>query len=184
MKAYTFSSQAIKHTGFSLVELLMAVTIASVLLSITISNLSPLSQKSRKYDYMTQLHSHLIAARSFAINNADFISICPHINYQCVDSWTNDIMMFVDSNKDITRSQNELVIADLTSPEGGDSLRYSRRGLTFTPSGGIVGFANGSFLYCSENSSLNQPAVRISVANSGRVRLKEDSDKCKQSNQG
>ncbi|MEO2278981.1 GspH/FimT family pseudopilin [Pseudoalteromonas pernae] len=164
--------------GATIIELLVTITIAAILLGITIPSFKTLTSVNRKSNFVNELYRNINSARAFAIYHNEYVRVCPHSSHKCSGNWNDGIMVFVDSNNDGQRSEKEKIIRLMSPPKKGDSLIYPRSGVSFKPTGMLKGFSNGSFVYCSANTSLNQPAIRITVSLQGRVRVKEDSDRC------
>ncbi|WP_105265318.1 GspH/FimT family protein [Pseudoalteromonas sp. T1lg76] len=178
MKAQSLVYSHHAALGMTLVELMVAISIAAILISIALFSFGDLQLTNRRTNYMQTLHRNVMSARAYAIYHNQFVRICPQIAQQCTDSWQNDIMIFVDENQDRQRNANEHILRVISPPRSGDRINYSRTGLSFKPTGMLLGFNNGSFIYCSAEPKLNQPALRITVSLVGRIRLLEDSDKC------
>ncbi|WP_105190134.1 GspH/FimT family pseudopilin [Pseudoalteromonas sp. T1lg48] len=178
MKAHSLIYTHHATLGMTLVELMVTLAIAATLVGIALFSFTELQLTNRRTSYIQTLHRQVMSARAYAIYHNQFVRICPSIAQQCTDSWQNDIMIFVDENNDRQRNTNEQVLSIISSPSAGDSISYPRTGLSFKPTGMLLGFNNGSFVYCSTDPKLNQPALRITVSQIGRIRLREDSDKC------
>lgn len=168
----------ITNVGTTLIELLVTIGIAAMFAAVTLFNAQDWAYQNRRSDYIEQLYTHLFAARSYAIFNNHYVSVCPAIAERCVPNWQNNIIVFVDRNNDKQRGGDEPILNILTVPIGNDTIDYPRRAVTFKPTGALGGFQSGSFVYCSVEDKLNQPAYRITVSQTGRLRIKQDSDKC------
>lgn len=175
---YRFTSY-IQHAGMTLIELMVVLSILTLLLSLTLPQSHALMAQNRLSGYMTQLYSQVFSARAYAIYHNEYVSVCSSVEEQCVTNNSHaEIMVFVDNNKDLMRQENDAVLYVIAAPLAQDSITYSRAGVTFTPQGAIVGFNSGSFVYCSSMKELNQPSSRISVSQAGRIRLRKDENRC------
>ncbi len=166
------------HYGFTIVELVTAVTILGILTLVGLYYLQDLGPQNRRSNYITRLNTNLFSARAYAIYNNHNITVCPSVNEQCVTNWQNDIMVFIDLDNNQNRSIDEQILRILEMPSAGDTISYPRNALTFRPTGALAGFQSGSFIYCSVDTKLNKPAKRIVVSQAGRLRVKLDSNKC------
>ncbi|WP_105255275.1 GspH/FimT family pseudopilin [Pseudoalteromonas sp. T1lg75] len=178
MKAHTIVYSHYSVTGTTLIELMVVIAITAILLSIALFNFHDWQLSNRRTNYMQTLHRQLLAARAYAVYHNQYVRVCPHSAQQCTNSWQQDIMVFVDENNDGQRNNTEQVLHVLPAPSDGDNINYPRSGFSFKTTGSLSGFNNGSFVYCSVAAKLNQPAIRLTVSPSGRVRWREDSDNC------
>ncbi len=178
MKALLQPSQHDCVSGLTLIELLITISILGTIAALASINFRDIQQSNRRDSYMLALHRHVTSARAYAIYHNEYVTICPSENNNCVADWNKPFLIYVDLDKDRQHDSNEPIIQLVSSPSGGDTISYPRKFLVFKPTGTVAGVTNGSFLYCSQNMSLNEPAVRISVSVIGRIRKRSDSYKC------
>lgn len=168
------------HTGFkgfTLTELIVSVSVTSILAAIAVPNFNEFIIKMRVDNEISQLHRMLLLTRNSAINSGQRAIVCPlNSSYQCTDQWQNELSVFVDVNDNKKFDANEKVIRIRAAITIGDKLIYGkgRNKITFKPTGQLSGLANGTFRYCPQRYKNNSRG--IVVARSGRVYQSSDID--------
>jgi type IV fimbrial biogenesis protein FimT len=103
------------QSGFSLVELIVAITIAGVLVGIAVPNMRSFNQNNRLTDASNDLLRSLQVARSEAITRQRTVVLCassnptsdtPTCNYDAFTGW----IVFEDNNNNWERDDGDLVI--------------------------------------------------------------------------
>lgn len=158
--------------GFSLLELMTALGILSLLISIGMPELNNMIYEQRLRKATQDLFVSAMLARSEAIKRNQHVLVMAN-----ADSWSNGWKVFVDHNNDGTRNQNEPVIATTGKPDeilarGNTPVaRYIR----FTPSGRPKlmggGFQAGTITLCTESGKTVPRQLVMSA--SGRVRIEK-----------
>ena len=163
--------------GFTLIELMVSVSVTSILLTIAIPNFSDFIVQMRVDNEISQLHRLLLITRNAAINTGQKAIICPlNKALECTDQWKNELSVFVDINDNKKLDVNEEVIRIRAAINEGDKLAYGkgRNKITFKPSGQLSGLANGTFRYCPQHH--DQKARGIVIARSGRLYQSSDNN--------
>ena len=163
--------------GFTLIELMVSISVTSILAAIAVPNFSNFIVKIRVNNEISQLHRMLLITRNTAINSGHKVIICPlDNNSQCTTQWQNKLSVFVDVNNNKLFDVNEKVIKVRAKITSGDALIYGkkRNKITFKPTGQLSGLANGTFRYCPQ--SHKKYSRGIVVARSGRVYQSSDID--------
>jgi type IV fimbrial biogenesis protein FimT len=154
----------VKYYGFSLFELLIAMTIIIILLVIAIPNESLFIQKSQDEVMSQQLLRAIYLARSEAISRSETVTLCESADLKtCSGEWLQGYIIATD-NTLISTYQNATHMGAIhwrTFPKG-------RKVLTFLASG-LSEIENGTFWYCPTAESKAHWAIVISQ--SGRARL-------------
>ncbi|HCH68965.1 MAG TPA: pilus assembly protein [Colwellia sp.] len=163
--------------GFTLIELMVSVSLTSILAAIAFPHFSDFIIKIRVDNEISKLHRTLLITRNTAINTGQKAIICPlNNNFQCTIQWQNELSVFVDVNNNKMIDVNEKIIHIRPAIPTGDELFYGkgRNKITFKPTGQLSGLANGTFRYCPQNHKKNSRG--IIVARSGRVYQSSDVD--------
>jgi len=169
-----------KCKGFTLVELMVSITILAILSAIVIPNFNEFVIKVRVDNEISQLHRLLLVARNSAINSNNNVTVCPLDNdLQCTTEWQGTISVFIDNNNNdrLDTNINETVIRLKEAVKLGDKLQYGLRRfrLKYAPTGRTIGFgSNGTFKYCPKN--YEDFARAIIVSTSGRIYASSDID--------
>lgn len=165
--------------GFSLIELIITLSIIAILVIVAHHNLSVFIVKTRVDNEITKLYRLILVARNFAINNQHNVTICPlSESFVCQESWQNPITVFVDHNHNniLDINSDETIIRFKEEIHQGDALLYGkgRKKIIYQPTGNLSGLSNGTFRYCPLN---HHELVRgIIIARSGRVYLSADNN--------
>jgi type IV fimbrial biogenesis protein FimT len=163
--------------GFTLIELIVSLSVTSILAAIAVPNFSDFIIKMRVDNEISKLHRMLLITRNAAINSGQKAIICPLNNsFECTDQWQKKLSVFVDVNDNKKFDNNEKVIRIRAEINTGDKLVYgkSRNKITFKPTGQLSGLANGTFRYCPPSNKNNSRG--IVVARSGRLYQSSDID--------
>ena len=161
--------------GFTLIELMVSVSVTSILAAIAVPNFSEFIVQMRVDNEISQLHRMLLMTRNAAINSGQKAIICPLDNaFQCTSQWQNELSVFVDINDNKKFDANEKVISIRAAINAGDKLIYGkgRNKITFKPTGQLSGLANGTFEYCPKTHK--NRARGIIIARSGRLHQSSD----------
>lgn len=164
-------------SGFTLVEVMLALVISSILSMVAVPNISSWLDASRAKSVRQQLRSLTMEARSLALYQAQTTTVCRLKNGICDSQFGFPVSVFVDSNHNATLDFDESVfrILDIELPDR-VSMHWNRSGyLRFWPSGGS-GALTGSLSYCDQRSSDND--FRLVVARTGRVRIDQSETRC------
>lgn len=174
------TSPIAKHSslkGFTLIELMVSVSVTSILALIAVPNFSDFIVKMRVDNEISKLHRMLNITRNAAINSGQKAIICPlDVSLGCTDQWQNKLSVFIDTNDNKELDTNEKIIRVRAEINSGDKLIYGkgRNKITFKPTGQLSGLANGTFRYCPDSHQDNSRG--IVVARSGRLYPSSDID--------
>ena len=161
--------------GFTLIELMVSVSVTSILTAIAVPNFSDFIVRMRVDNEISQLHRILLITRNAAINSGNKAIICPlDATFQCTDQWHKELSVFIDVNDNKQFDANEKVIRLRSEINTGDKLVYGkgRNKITYKPTGQLSGLANGTFRYCPQ--SHKNKARGIVIARSGRLYQSSD----------
>ncbi len=169
-----------RDDGFSLVELLVGVTLASLLTSLCIPAFSHLIASQRSTSRVNQMIGAVQLARQAAISLNTTTTLCPAEAGVCLgrNQWHNGAMIFTDRNQDGALDNNETLVARLPRLEQGERIYWrsfrNRNFLRFKATG-LTDWQNGHFLYCPPDGDPRY-ARSIILNAQGRVRLAPDTD--------
>ncbi len=164
--------------GFTLIELVLSLAIASLLLGFGLPSFSDMLDKNKIRAQSLQLISTLSLARQTAVNERKTVTVCPtQNNRHCEKNWSKGYMAFIDENRNRQRDQDDrvLIVSNVTNPD--ISLRWRAFGhkssLQWYDTG-ITNHQNGSFEYCYQKNP--RYARALIITKSGRVRVSKDKD--------
>ena len=148
------------HHAFTLVELLITLSLISILGLIATPNLTHLFEQNRIYALRDQLKAHLHLARVNSVFHNRDIELCGSSDGKlCDDQWQRGwIVRFVSNNQII--HQIQLSSQDRIAWAGAShKIRFH--------SNGTSPLGNGRFYICDKNQAV---ALQIVINRQGRVR--------------
>ncbi|MGB1261535.1 MAG: GspH/FimT family pseudopilin [Cognaticolwellia sp.] len=162
-----------KFTGFTLIEVLVAIAIVLSLIAIGIPSLNNFIVYSRVDNEIFTLHRLILTARNSALTKNTKVTLCPlNDQGQCKNLWHQELSVFTDinNNKIFEPLLNEQIIAQKAAIKVGDKLQYgkTRIGLTYAATGHLSGWGqNATFSYCPEHHNDKNRGIVVHL--SGRA---------------
>lgn len=158
--------------GFTLIELMITLSIASILLSYAMPNMNQLKLNKYIESERNRLTVSLNYARSYAINNQKFVILCASksgIECNSVSNWHQGWMVFVDHNRnrEVDPNDNILRYEDSMKNEIISTSSTYRQKIRYDS----MGFAPGTNLsinFCDARGAMF--AKSIIINNSGRIK--------------
>lgn len=161
-----------KRRGFTLLELLSALTIATVLGLLSVAGINSLLQNSMHTNVLQTIITTLDRARSLAVIRGDRISICTTREMTACDTrWKGkNLLVFVNTDRDGEHDPDEEVVY-LQPLETGVQVAWSgalhNPVISYQPDGSTV--ANGRLDIHDEKDS--QWRKTIFISKPGRTRI-------------
>lgn len=165
--------------GFTFIELLIALTVAAIMLSIAIPNYNTLMMNKRITTQANSFLSSVALARSEALKRVDRVTVCKSSDGQiCTTTggWEQGWIVFVDSNSSGTVNTGEDVLRVVSQLAGGNTLRGSDDVddfITYVQTGHTQSFQAGTFALCDSRGAGNH-ARELSLSATGRLRVVTD----------
>lgn len=166
-----------KLRAFTLIELLITVTIIAISISIAIPSFNALIEKTKLKTTALDLHSTLMHARNHAISNRVMVIVCQAngSNFeQCsprrkrYDNWRNGWISYADLNKNNELDRKDEILS-VHKANGQTAVVFNQMGrLRFFPIGSA---RSAGFYMCSSNSSQTQ---YIRLLHTGRSRMSKE----------
>lgn len=98
-----------KLKGYSFIEILITLTIISLLLHLGCGAFGSLLDRYHSESVASSLFQHLQFARTEAIKRNRIVSLCPSLDFQyCTHDWTSQYMVFIAQENFPIRSENLL----------------------------------------------------------------------------
>jgi len=168
-----------KHTGFTLFELLVTLSIAGIL---SLLAWPAMTHFIAEYQLMVKSNQILGAvqfARNQAVTYQAVVTTCPSAGYTCSKEWNQGLLSFIDSNKDGRRQDSERLINYLSLTELEANLVLKKFGreryLQFLPNGRTRQVKQaGAFWICPFNNAF--PVRAIKFNRQGRIWSGADRD--------
>ena len=173
--------------GFTLPEVLIAVSILGILSAIAMPNISEFMIKNRVDNEISSLHRLILNARNAAVNTGKNVTVCPLTNNICSTDWqaeltvfTNDTDTLADNNiynndgDEVNGSADEKIIKVKAATLSSDNLQYTDTLIIFSPTGKATSGGNSTFTYCPSENVSHARSLYLSL--SGRVYESNDND--------
>ncbi|MDY6980447.1 MAG: GspH/FimT family protein [Pseudomonadota bacterium] len=160
--------------GFTLLELVVVLTVVSILLGLGAPSLGPFLSSERGLTRMNSLAGSLALTRSEAIKRNEHVVLCKSPDGQSCrrkgTGWHEGWIVFVDRDHDRRRQDDEPILQHHGAGSAGQTLTYaafgSRHYVTYRPSG--MTRTNGTFTFCDPHYPDNARALIL--MKTGRVR--------------
>ena len=171
-----------QSSGFTLVELLIAVAVLGVLLSVATPGFQSIMMDTRQVSSYNKIASVLRFARSEAIKRSVAMSVCPRAtDTTCGTDWSKGMLVFddatangapgvLDGTDSIVRVSTirasgatitaSAIIRPMTTPGPQSSIRFSGRGQ--------ANWSNGTWLICDARGDTAARALIMSGAGISR----------------
>lgn len=152
-----------KSAGFSLMECLLVLLLASILLRMVIPDQHDLLTQTRADSNVNTLISALTFARNEAIMRAEKIIVCGSVDKRnCDGSWSNS-QIIIDQNANVIRVFE--LASKLDRLIWNSSLNRDQS-IEWLPSGFTSG-QRGSFYLCMDHAAMK--SQKIVLLNTGRI---------------
>jgi len=149
--------------GFSLLEILITLSIAAIITAISISSWNQFSQKSQAEVAMLQLQRAIALAREEAITRHEDITLCKSNDQKnCSGDWQDGYIIKNSASvlQEFEAASNGILLLR-AFPRNQDHLNFSPNGFSISE--------NGTFWYCSTRAK--NPSWALIMNRAGRVRV-------------
>ena len=170
-----------KSYGVTLIELLVAMSILTILLAVGVPSFSQFNTNSRLSSFANTLLSHMSLARSEAIKRNARVALCKSPdNSTCASSgdWSQGWIVFVDLDNNASIGSDEQIITTMPALSTGysftgnanvsDYISYDGQGVPKLTSGG---FQSGTITLCPAAPASSGSGRNIILSSSGRARV-------------
>ncbi|MCL1079514.1 GspH/FimT family pseudopilin [Parashewanella spongiae] len=162
--------------GFTLIELMVTISIAAILLTVGAPSLNSLYQNTRADSGIKQIHQALYFARSHAISLGQNITVCPKNGSQCnngKNNWKNGMIVFIDSDRNDVPDTPQSILIHVSAFHDKDIVQFNRAiSIKFQPDGTTFGAA-GTLTYCPDEAD-NESSKAVIINFAGRIRYSQD----------
>jgi type IV fimbrial biogenesis protein FimT len=123
MKASKSSAGPNRASGFTLIELMIALSIVGILLAIAVPSFREAMMNVRISAQTNDLMTDLSVARSEAVKRSLPVLLCTSKDgLACGGSWSDGWIVFVDADNDAAVSNGDLVMKSRPAAEGNNSI--------------------------------------------------------------
>lgn len=163
-----------KNSGFTLMELMIAVALGVILLGIGIPSLSSLLKDSTANYESERLMKHLRFARNQAINDQQTVTACLiNSSNQCVLTNPSQFLVFTDDNNNSRLDSGETELSRTPAFESDVTISSTRTRLLFAADGTSLG-TNMTIKVCVSD----EHEIDLVIAASGRSSRTETTTIC------
>lgn len=158
--------------GLTLIELMISIALLTLILSTTAPGLGSAIDRHQANTAASTLKDVLNSARSHAFTSEISLTVCPTVNNQCANDWSNKIAVFNDANNDQIVDEDEYLYlqAKLNNAYGyWQKKRVNTPFVKFNAQGHAFTSAT-TFLFCL-NSGYSSAAKQLIINFQGRIRL-------------
>lgn len=148
---------ATRSRGVTLVEILVATSIAGILMTAALPAAHELVFASRLDTSTRQLHNHIQLTRTAAVQFRRFATLCPRggridaTGQRCGNDWNQGYVVFVDRDGDGTRDvPDDALLAEAPARAGVHTTwrSFRRRDALMFRADGATHLSNGTFTLC------------------------------------
>ena len=167
--------------GITLIELLVAMSVLSILLAVGVPSFSQFSTINRLNSYSDTLFSHMTLARSEAIKRNTRVVVCKSpdgLSCTSSDSWSQGWVVFVDLDNNADISSDEQILTTMPALPTGYSfsgntnvssyISYDGQGSPKLTSGA---FQSGTITLCPTPPAEGGNGRNVIIGSSGRLRI-------------
>ncbi|MBK7492085.1 MAG: GspH/FimT family pseudopilin [Nitrosomonas sp.] len=164
--------------GFTLTELLVTLSVASILLTVAVPNYRTFVQNNLQSTQSNNFYSTLALAKSEAIRRSSPVTVCPSTNgTSCTGGviWSNGWLVFADTNSNGVVEAGDEILQVGVAFSGGNTFSGTRTRVTFTANGFSMA-SNDTFTLCDNRGAAYSKAIILN--NQGRFRTETGTGTC------
>ncbi len=184
MNAKTYSMNK-KQAGFTLIEVMIALVVAAIVMSIATPSFITMTQNNRIATQTNDLVTSLSLARSEAVKRGLRVTVCKSTdNANCIATggWHQGWITFVDADNDAAVDEGEILIRAHGPIGGGNTfngtgntanyISYVSSGFSQLTSGGLQ---SGEIILC-DSRGFGATARALVLSASGQIRTAKAND--------
>lgn len=162
--------------GFTLLELIITISIAFILIFVAVPNLIDFHRKQNADAVTAEIRRTLSVARQYAVNTQKIVTACGIVDTNtCAKNDINGLLIFIDENNNKTLDTNEYLLLNREIKHQGSlklSASLGAKHIQFNGNGSSK--QAGSFIYCVPKKPTL--ARRIVFSMTGRSYIGKDMD--------
>lgn len=159
-----------RFSGFSLLELLMVITLIGIVITMSYPSYCNLFVATRSDILQKQLLTELRMAKHLAQAIGKSVTICPKLNNSCGNDWNQGQIIFIDNYANGKIENKNQIIFQFSKKLTGNLLFYSARKLNYISFNPLEdNNNNGTFSFNLANKT--QAEWSLVINEKGRVRI-------------
>jgi type IV fimbrial biogenesis protein FimT len=162
-----------RQTGFTLVELLVTMSIVVILLTVGVSGLTTMVKRNIRAAEVNSMLGHLNFARAQAVMRATDIVVCPVDTSDLAAGCTGGTSDWRKGYAVIEAETGEVLRVETAT--GSFAIRSTRKAFIFRDDGSLGETIGGNVSFCDSHDNGVEPR-RIVISRVGRTRLTEGDD--------
>ena len=160
-----------KHTGFTLIELMMVLAIAAILASVAVPSFRSIIQNTRLTTQANELAGTMNFGRSEAIKRGRRVTVCVSTDQAtCTGgtAWAGGWIAFADPDNSATFTAGDTLLRVRGTLEGGSTLGGTATAVQYLPSGMLNTAAAVAYTLSTPGCTGNEKRT-INIATTGRL---------------
>lgn len=163
-----------KQAGLTLLEMLIAIAIVIIVLTVVAPNVQTVVAKNRTISEINELSSVIQFARFTAIDQNATAVVCPSPDFEnCSTNWNQAKIVFIDNNGNNKRDSSEPLLMTSTEITSGNNVTGPNTSIVFADTGAVNTATH--IKICPKNKD-NTIAKGLSINAQGRVKMNVDTD--------
>ncbi|MGI2109549.1 GspH/FimT family pseudopilin [Shewanella frigidimarina] len=159
-------------SGFTLIEVMVTVTIAAILMTVAVPSFKSLYEGIRARSAISTIDSSFVFARSQAVSYGSRVSICPMVSTTCGSNWAQGFSIFIDNGTlgtmDTTNGIADVVLRKVDAFNSNDFIKSDLSRYSFNPDGMGTNGGSGVFRYCPGKVT-SSSSEALNINSSGRI---------------
>lgn len=191
--AVVTSMRASQTNGFTFIELLVALAVSAILLSVAVPSFKTMIDNQRLQSVIGPLSLSTASARSESAKSGDAITVCARASdTQCGSNWNNGVLVFRDGDyargeatavvsptdeiiRIVPAHNSGVTLSAIASNNRTASGEYTPNYVRYEPDG-RANWKNGTFYACDSRGNTHANALHISISGSIRTARRPRSD--------
>ena len=164
----------LRYSGFTLLELLIVVSVAAILMVIGAGFVDETSHRFKANQSIGEMQLLLAKARAAALFGNTKVTLCPlDTQAKCASDWNQELTLFTDANHNRQLDTDEIVLQTFPASHNKNTARHFNSLAMGFDGRGFANYYTGSLSYCYKGRT-TLAAVFI-ISRNGRVRYSKSS---------
>jgi len=154
------------NKGFTIIELMVTVSILAILVTIATPNLNEFLVKMRVDNELSEMHRLLLTARNSAVNTGLNTTVCPlNEGLTCTNNWEGTISVFTNTTATTNIMDGTDILIKIKEPvRANDRLELAAAGaIIYSPSGRTLNNIANQLIYCPNGDLQKSNGIDISI---------------------